>query len=645
MYAFKRSAFPALTGNYSPASNDVTVANEGVQLTGNYSDDPQVDTIAIFRTLDMGEGDTDSNQFFKAAEIANDHTVATTLTVVHVGTGLDDIDGVANTVDPVVNIRVKIVDVAAAAVVATFVGTGLDDLVSPANAVDSSVDLWVKVVACPAINRYKVSADGGATWGASTQMSSVLCTYGNTTWKFSATAGHKVGDQWHLTKQGDTYAVSDDEGATWGETKPLALTGNTHGNTTWSWLAVSGHTANEYWTIKTTSASAWTYTADTKLDNELTVLATNDNTPPPKAKFITLHKDRMFYANCPDEENGASLFMFSAPSAPERVPSTNYQYFDKADGNPITGIASLPDYLVVFKKNKIAVMEGDFEQWYTISNGIGCIAPWAIVPIGGLVYFISEEGWKATDGRKVINIGKKLQAISRAQYLTSSAAEDYTAIYYPEKYQLQFNLYHATYNNFVLVAHLLESLYQDAGEEIVAGSNFIGYTYHEYDNHVFTTLGTYTDATGIPRPIAGSSTGYVYKLDYGTQDAGNNIAISMSTGWTPLGVPQSLTQTLRGINAVYSSNVTAGAGVARLYYDVDFVAGSNYVTLTNGGAMGTNYPFTGAPYTGIDGAIDENLDVIDSAVGHRFRFRLTDTSAYSMTLVAINAYFRVEGRR
>ena len=647
VYAFVRETFPALIGNYSPASNDVTVANQGVALTGSYSDDPQVDHIAIFRTLDMGTGDTDSNQYFQVIRIANDHTVNNTLTKAYVGSGLDDLGTIANTLDSTVNLRVQVMAAKAVTVTAAFKGSGLNDLHTPANTVDNTVNLIIKCVSLAGgtINHYKVSADGGLTYpGVGQDMSTGTCTYGNTTWHWNSTAGHVVGDTWTLSKVGDTYAVSEDEGSTWGPNTNMLLTANTWKNTTWNFAAVTGHTANGYWTIKTTSASDWAYT-DTKEDNDLTLLATNDNTPPPKSKFIILHKNRMFYANCPAEKDGASLFMFSAPSAPERVPSTNYQYFDKADGNPITGIASLPESLIVFKKNKIAVMEGDFVEWYTISNGIGCIAPWAIVPVGGKVYFISEEGWKATDGRTVFDVGKKLQAINRAQYLTTAAAAEYTAIYYPEKFQLQFNLYHATYNNIVLVAHLLESLYQDSGEQVVAGSNFIGYTYHEYDNHVFTTLGWYTDANGITRPVAGSSTGFLYLLDSGTQDEGNNIAVRMETGWYDFGTPASLTKTMRGISVSYASSATTGTGVARLYYDVDFVTGTDYVTLTKGGAMGTTYPFTGAPYTGVDGVVSENLDVVDSMVGQKFRFILTDTSANRFTLLSVNPYFRIEGRR
>lgn len=646
VYAYLKDTYPTLISNPSPASAVLECDGDGVLIVGQYSDTVEVTKIAIFRTLDLADGTADTEQYFKVAEIANDHSVETTLQSTFSGTGVDDLASAANTIDTSVNIRVKIMSAGYADVTQIFHGHGLNDLHTPANAIDDTVDITIRVWRNGIDHdHYRVSTDGGVTYPEPTyEFNQTTCTYGNTTWHFNALTGHTVGNTWHLVKDHDHYAVSTDGGDSYGELVQCSTTSNTFGNTTWLFGAATGHDVGDYWDIKTLNANEWSY-LDDKTDNDLTSLATVTNAPPPKAKFICLHKDRMFYANCPDEDSGKSLFMFSMSGSPECVPHSNYHYFDRSDGEEITGLASLPEALVVFKKNKIAVMEGDFSQWYTISNGIGCIAPWSIVTVGYRVYFISEEGWKATDGRQIYTIGKKLQAINKAGYLNTTAAANYTATYYPETFQILFNLYHASYNNIMMVAHLLESLYQDAGEEIVSGSNFVGWTYHEYDNHTFTCIGAYTDANGITRPIAGSSTGYLYVLDTGTQDVSSDISIRVETGWFDFGVPPSLTKTLRGINVSYSSNVTSGAGVARLYYDVDFVTGSNYVSLTKGGTGTTTYPLSGSSYTGVDGVSVENLDVVDSAVGQRFRFILTDTSANRFVLLSIDPYYRIEGRR
>ena len=658
VYAYVRSGNPTeLISNYSEVSGSVTLATQGCTVGGVVSNDPQVDKVFIYRTLNLGDGISDSTQFFKCGEVANGASGSITLAMAFTGAGLNDLSSQADPTNFAVNLMIRVHSDADSGFTIDFVGksSALNDVHDCANSVDSSVDFWIRVANSTVNpNHFQTSSDG-KTWTAAHDMAKTGNTKGNTTWHFGAVTGHTKGNTWHITKKPDTYEVSEDDGGTWGPVTDFALT-NTWKTTTWAWAAIVGHTANNYWTIKTTSANAWSF-LDTLDDNSLTVLAKNDHTPPPRATFVCLHKDRMFYANCPGEEYGHSLFMFSSSGEPESVPSTNYHYFDKQDGNPITGIASVPDYLIVFKKNKIAVMEGDFEQWYTISNGIGCIAPWGLTVVGDKVFFLSEEGFKATDGRTVYDVGKKMKALNRAGYFSLAAAADFTSAYYPEKQQVHFNLYHATYNNLDIVGHLLTSLYQDAGEELTGRYNaadtaqYIGYTYHEYDSHVFRTIGTYTDANGISRLVAGTNTGSVYLLDSGSidgatdGDAGHNIVVNLETGWYPLGIPDSLTKLIRGITVTYASNATTGYGTPRLYYDVDFVRNSNYVVLTKGGSADTTYPLGSSLYTGPDLVTTENLDVEDSTVGRMFRFRLTDTSAKRIAIMSIVPYFRVEGRR
>jgi hypothetical protein len=381
---------------------------------------------------------------------------------------------------------------------------------------------------------------------------------------------------------------------------------------------------------------------DETADNSLTTQAENDNTVPPLAKFLVVHKDRMIYAHCPGEANGGSLFMISKVGQPEAVPSANYHYFDREDGTDITGIASLPDYLIVFKKNKIAVMEGEFEQWYPISSGIGCIAPWCIINLGDKVVFLSEEGIKCTDGRAVYDIGKKLQPLARSLYLNETAGAEYTGCYYPEKKQFHINLYHASYNAFVLVGHWLASLYMEVPVEYSSEDIYVGWTYHDYPNHYFYSFGTYTDSNGITRLVAGSTTGFIYQLDSGYQDESYNVNMIIETGWFDLGAPPGLTKTLREINVIYAANNT---GTVKLYYDVDFVRNTEYITLTGGGAAYAGYAYSNLAYAGVDGTQTENLAVDESACGRVFRFRVEDTSGNSFMLFSIQPFFRVEGIR
>ncbi|MCK7532355.1 MAG: hypothetical protein MZV63_15645 [Marinilabiliales bacterium] len=219
-------------------------------------------------------------------------------------------------------------------------------------------------------------------------------------------------------------------------------------------LTSSDYSSTEYFLATTIANGTGTY-SDTLSDDSLTTICLTTNTVPPRSYFCALHKDRMIYANCPAETDGGSLFMFSEIGRPESCPSVNYQYFDRSDGNEITGLASLPDYLIVFKKNKIAALEGDFQKWYTVSSTTGCIAPWAIIQFQDQIMFLSEEGWKTTDGRSVMDVSKKLIALNRSQYLSYNEEKNYSGVYYPTRKQCMFLLNHSSYTKIIMVGHLL----------------------------------------------------------------------------------------------------------------------------------------------------------------------------------------------
>lgn len=660
---------PERRGNISPASASIEPLNQGIKITGKCGPayDSEIKKIILYRTLDLGAGDTDSTQYFKVAEVPNTLAASTTLGEEFIGTGSDDLVGLATTLDNV-DIWVKIL-LATSGVGAYLHKPGTNDPVHDVTTTNANAAVGFAI---RILDNKKYKLKNGpihdGTWQGGTKYDCLETgnTYGTTLWHFDLDKVDLIAEDKYIDYEfknvgADVYTVSVDHGLTWGGSYSCSATLNTYGETTWRFTLATGHTVGTYWKITSGTTTGWTYT-DTTVDDDLTTMAEVDNTPPPRAKFICLHKDRMIYANCQKDFNGAEIpggscmFMFSSVGAPEKCPSTNYQFFDRSDGNEITGIASIPDYLIVFKKNKIAAMEGEFAQWYTISNGIGCIAPWSITVVGGKVYFISEEGYKATDGKAVYDVGKRLGALSRAQYFTDTASVEYTSVYYPEKFQIHINFYHATLNNIVLVAHLLDTLYQEVGVNASVGetapTTAVGYTYHEYDYHASThalrTLGTYTDATGVERPIAGSDDGFVYLLDSGVHDTGyddaaNHIAINVETGWTPMGAPEQITKTLRGIHMRYSSDVTAGSGSALLYYDVDFTRGSNSVALTGGGAAYTGGPMGTANYNFL--GVTENLGVIDSAVGRMFRYRLYDLSHNNFCLLEITPYFRLENRR
>jgi len=390
-------------------------------------------------------------------------------------------------------------------------------------------------------------------------------------------------------------------------------------------------------------ATTATYDDSTYSDDLTTIMSVNNTKPPLRSKFLKLHKDRMFYVNNPLEADGDSLAIFSKSAIPESCPSSNYQYFDRQDGEEITGCASFGDYFVLFKRNKIAVIEGDFEALYYISVGVGCIAPWAIIEFRDKVIFLSEEGWMSFDGQSLLNVSDKVNTLIKRGYLTVDKNLDaigktaYSSAYYPEKHQIQFLLNTDSLDDIVMCGHFIENIIAPGVTvDVTKERDVIGWTYHEYDSDTLTCLGTYTDSVGNMKLMAGASDGFVYNLDEGTDDDGSNIQFKYMSGWSTLGTPETLVKTLRAVNVSYGS--TAALTSHTFYVDVDFETAKDSWSIEGGSVLGTaQHP--GDIFSGTYQLFSENYRA--NATGQHIRYRWAGNSTVGVILSGITSQYRV----
>lgn len=380
---------------------------------------------------------------------------------------------------------------------------------------------------------------------------------------------------------------------------------------------------------------------DNNDDNDLTTLCETDNDAPPKAKFMCLHKDYVFYANCPDKTDGEHLVMWSKQGVAESVPSANHHFFDRADGEPITGVASLGDYLLMFKRNKIGVIEGNFDQFYTLSYGVGCIAGYAIIQLEDKVIFLAEEGWKAFDGVNLYNISEKIEGLVVSGYTTAKHGENFSGVYYPERLSFQFLLDVTGKDTILPIGHFIVPLiYVDKGIPEQEHANVVSWTYHQYDYHNLKVLGNYTDSEGITRVIAGDDVGYVYLLDTGDSDDGNNIYCKMSTGWLTFGTTRSLTKTPR---LAYLDYVTGTTGEIKFQLDVDFSPDVDHTILMGTESAYCGFCYCGYAYCGIDGSLNEPIRL--KGTGRLFRYTIETDNQQALKILSITTHFRKEGLR
>lgn len=131
-----------------------------------------------------------------------------------------------------------------------------------------------------------------------------------------------------------------------------------------------------------------------------------DNHVPPKAKFIISVGNRVFYANTDDANKGSSLVKWSHVDDPHSVGALNWAEFNPNDGGEITAIAAVLNYLVVFKRNSIFVLDVYDFSVIQVSHKDGAVCMGSVQTIynGKSVAFLAESGVKVFDGQSVIGI-------------------------------------------------------------------------------------------------------------------------------------------------------------------------------------------------------------------------------------------------
>lgn len=375
---------------------------------------------------------------------------------------------------------------------------------------------------------------------------------------------------------------------------------------------------------------------DSTADDDLTTLLEYNNTVPPKAKYVILHNNRVVYLNCPDETDGDSLIMWSKSSYGEAVPSANYQYFDREDGEPITGGASIGDYLVVFKRNKFSVLSGDFDEaseLYTTGYGLGCTSHYTIIPFEDKVVFLSEEGWKSFDGKNLYSMSEMVNGWREDGYYTPIEAAGYQSVYYSDREQFLTLMEHSTETDIVAVGHFLIPLTMaDQGAPEFGTGVLASWTYHVYANHTLTAIGTYTDSSDITRVLAGDSAGWVYELDSGTADViaagtSKDIAYTFQTDWSTLGTRRYETKVCRRGYLAYTSSTT---DTMTFNIEKDFSDTDDNQTVT-------------CVTSGVSDARIQKLHL--TGTGEVFRFTLSGEAQQSLGIIALQIYFRNLGIR
>jgi len=150
------------------------------------------------------------------------------------------------------------------------------------------------------------------------------------------------------------------------------------------------------------------YTPDGSEPSTVGLPAEGTNSPPPVCKGAFVFRGRTYYWG---EANTPSFLYYSGLSAPEAVPTQNVLDVSSSDGDVVTGWAVAQDYALVFKRHSIFLLSHDRNEdpvLSPISQGVGAVSDRAIVQFDGRVYFLSDDGFFATDGSQTEPLSREL---------------------------------------------------------------------------------------------------------------------------------------------------------------------------------------------------------------------------------------------
>lgn len=344
------------------------------------------------------------------------------------------------------------------------------------------------------------------------------------------------------TKSYRVTAVSVTGGETLGSTaislptQPQTIGGTNGGVVRLQWTAVStasillsynvyGRDAGNERFIGSVDGNSTTFFDTGTAPAEFTFPPTSDGTGGPNAKYITRFFDRLVLSGFPDEPTKV-LISGHVPNQErfDLAHGGNYILIEPNAGDPVTGIATFRDRIIVFKERSIWQVTlstqtiGNFVVTIPTATLItashGCIAPRSIAAVENDIFFLSRKGIYALgyepgfafDVLRTNEISVKIRPFMKG--LTVSQSMNASATYFDFKYIIAFPGLNKT-----MVFD------RERGAWVGPWTN---------DGNIFET---YYDENNTEKLIFGSDSGptvYEYSENYG-DDAGTAIATTLRT--------------------------------------------------------------------------------------------------------------------
>ena len=231
----------------------------------------------------------------------------------------------------------------------------------------------------------------------------------------------------------------------------------------------------------------------------------------PIAKYLLLHKERVYAANITDSSDvdagvkvTRSSFGTDGNPDPHRFRESFY-VGGSSKGGDIKGFKILNDNIFIFLRKSVwrfSPSSGSVGDLSQLQESVGVLAPFSLVDCGDFLMFLSERGVYAFDGVNFVHISEKVDDdilvngnLDQLQYAKATFNAKYN------QYILYYPFGSSNRNNRALVYDLRTKAWDPpiTGRQINYAS-------------------TYDNSHGSDRPILGDYFGYLYEDQVGTND-------------------------------------------------------------------------------------------------------------------------------
>lgn len=285
------------------------------------------------------------------------------------------------------------------------------------------------------------------------------------------------------------------------------------------WTSIAGITVNDHMDFTTWEDICYMFNGTDKKQYDGTTLS-NIAGSPPAARYAILHKDRLYVAGIDAEPN---RLYFCDTNDATTWNASDFIRIDSDDGDKITGLSVLLGAIIIFKQNSIFVLQGTDSTTFNLKrmvNYTGCIAPRTIASYGNWIYYVGNDGIYRFNGNQSQQISGFIKPDADA--MDKTYIENAVSVISDNKYWVSHTTNGDTTNKTVLVFDIISS------------------SWTKFTGLEIASLAIWNSSPDNWEIYGGSSAadGFVYKMNDGTDDLGNDISCSFESKNFDIDVPE-----------------------------------------------------------------------------------------------------------